>query len=272
MKLRNTIWHHVTMLAILLLAAVIIGSVYQTKIDDSQSAMQNRVGIVFSLVALTFLHSLMHVDKCRKEAMIFQRHRYELYYGPFTYLLFRIFKVAFQRLFGCIAFFGVVYVLVKVQANWDLTVLNVLVAFCGLLSFTTAAAVFLICILPLSGKVIHLVLFSIFSLNVILAGLFLNLATLPKAFQAISYASIIRLAFESTIIQQLEGKSFGCDTDQPAISFNTSVVRACFTGDMYLEFLGFQHERKWLNMEIITYITLGIIILTYAALFFGRVR
>ncbi|PWV07645.1 hypothetical protein C3747_99g812c [Trypanosoma cruzi] len=93
-------------------------------------------------------------------------------------------------------------------------------------------------------------LFAVYTLNLLLAGIILNLTTLPKTFQFISNVSLIRLAYESSILSQFLGRDFGCGESNETM---------CYTGPQYAAFLGFKKSRMWVNVWILAGISVLLI-------------
>ena len=245
----------------LLVVSVILGAVY--KGQSGQSGMQNRIGIIFFLISCTFLTNILFVDQRLRMYQSFLRHRAHGYFGPATYLIYWVLTSAFLRFFGTSVFTVVVYSLANIESSWDLTSLRDLVGIVAFTSFSTSVVVLFVCTIVTSARVAHFILFGIYTLNVILGGIVLNVNTLPTVFQFLSFASHIRLGYESAILTQFQGQDFGCSTS-PEIHQNTT--NACYTGDQYLRFLGFHPDRKWENVGLMAYMSLGLILCCYAVM------
>ena len=108
----------------------------------------------------------------------------------------------------------------------------------------------------------HFALFALYTFNVILAGIILNVNTLPKPFQMLSFASLIRLGYESAVLTQFQGQDFGCAT--------SNMTTSCYTGDQYISFLGFNEDRKWKNVNVLSIISASLIVVTYLVVVFYR--
>jgi ABC-type multidrug transport system ATPase subunit len=291
LQVRNAYWSYILSTCLLLAAAILIGLVYQSQDENGQAGMQNRIGIIFFLMSSTFLMNLLFVDVVKKVYVSFQRHRAHGYYGPATYLIYFIAVSMVQRLLGCFAFFLVVYALANVKSGFDLTDLDGLVFIVALTSFATSITVWLVCAVFRTTRIAHFVLFGIYTINTILAGIILNINTLPQVVQYLSFASFVRLGYESAVASQFAGRSFGCSVAaHPAATLAAATTAApaggptalptpvplhdssCFTGDSYMLFLGFRQDRKWPNMALLVYLSLGVIVLCYIAMRVGRVR
>jgi ABC-type multidrug transport system ATPase subunit len=306
LQVRNRLGVHLLSAVMILLAAVLVGLVYQNQGQSGQAGMQNRVGIIFFLVSSTFLHNLLFIDATKKAFLSFQRHRVHGYYDCVTYLLYWLTVNAVQRLVGCIAFMAVVYALAKVHGTFDLTSLQSLVGVMALVSFASAVLVWLVCGVVPHARYAHFVLFGIYALNTVLAGIVLNLRSLPEAIQSLSMGSLIRLGYESAVASEFRGQTFGCvdagahDHDvtatpsQPTtttmtgpavwgLGANTTTAAAsmappnppsgaCFTGRDYMAFLGFSESRQEGNLTLIAYITLAMAAGALLAMWLGKAR
>jgi hypothetical protein len=197
-----------------LLVAMLLGAIYKSQ--NGQAGMQNRIGIVFFLISGTFLHNMLFVDQLRRQYSSYQRHRSQGYYGPLTYLCFVIFSSVFIRFLLCALFTAIVYGLANVDSVWDLTSLRDLVIIVALTSFSAHCMVWLVCCVVPTTKIAHFLLFLSYAFSTILAGMMLNVNTLPKPFQILSYSSLIRLGYESAIVTQFAGQTFGCTPDTPS--------------------------------------------------------
>lgn len=287
LEVKNRLWTYVASTALILLVAILVGVVYQRQDENGQTGMQNRLGIIFFVISSTFVHSLLFVDSSKRGYVSYQRHKAHGYFNAPTYLWFWATTNAMQRLVGCIAFMAVVYGLAHVRATVDLTSLQTLVAIMAMTSFATCSVVWVVCCVVPTTRIAHFVLFAVYAFNVVLAGLVLNLNTLPRPFQIASYASLMRLGYESAVISEFEGRSFGCHhtvTGAPAPTVGmdldgvatTTMAPAghhyCFTGDSYMGFLGFHSGRLWLNMAVMAYITVGVLIVSLVAMWLGKAR
>jgi hypothetical protein len=263
LQIRNNVIVYSAFFTVVLIVSIILAAIYSSQ--TGQSGMQNRIGIIFFLVSSVFLHNILFVDNRKKEYLSFLRHRAHGYFGALTYLMFFVTSSACVRLFTSSVFTVVVYSLGNIGGQWDYTNLRDLVAIVALTSFSTSLVVFLVCAVVPTARMAHFVLFSIYTFNVILAGIILNINTLPKPFQVLSLASQIRLGYESAVVTQFEGQNFGCTTQ---ISSNETV--SCYTGDQYMRFLGFTESRKWKNVEILLIISAVTVVLCYGVMLFYK--
>ncbi|XQJ26759.1 ABC transporter/ABC-2 type transporter, putative [Leishmania guyanensis] len=282
---RNFIWNIFSLVCGLALTSV-LAALYGRQ--GGQEGMQNRVGIVFFLVSCVVLQAVLSLDALRREYATFQRYTVSGYYGVWTYLVFRAITAALWR-FGLASFVALaVFVLSNFGDPWHeyrgIFELSVILA---VTSFCSHFGVWFLCTWLPSDHVGRFVVFTFYTLNIILAGLVLNLQTLPDAVRAISFASVVRLAYESCILTQFIGKSFGCHDDGTAgangasprvttaapLGSNASAhqngrasslsmqgalrtlavvqTTACYTGSEYAEFLGFNPSRRWSNVAVL---------------------
>ena len=259
-QLRNNVLAYSTLFAVLLIFSILLAAVYSSQ--TGQSGMQNRIGIIFFLISSTFLHNILFVDYRRKAYLSFQRHREHGYYGPATFLAFDVTTSAFIRFFTSAVFTIVVYSLGNIENEWEYTNLRDLVFIVALTSFSTYLLVYFICAISFTTRMAHFALFALYTFNVILAGIILNVNTLPKPFQMLSFASLIRLGYESAVLTQFQGQDFGCAT--------SNMTTSCYTGDQYISFLGFNEDRKWKNVNVLSIISASLIVVTYLVVVFYR--
>ncbi|CBZ26849.1 conserved hypothetical protein [Leishmania mexicana MHOM/GT/2001/U1103] len=210
----NLLWDVFSLVCGLTLAAA-LAALYGRQVG--QDGMQNRVGIIFFLVSCVVLQSVLSLDTLRREYSAFQHYSFRGYYGACTYLVFCAITAALWR-FGLASFVAfAVFVLSNFGEPWheyrgvfELSVILAVTSFCSRFS------VWFLCAWLPSDHVGRFVVFTFYTLNIILAGLVLNLQTLPETVQAISFMSVVRLAYESCILTQFMGKSFGCHDNDTA--------------------------------------------------------
>ncbi|KAG5479424.1 hypothetical protein LSCM1_04685 [Leishmania martiniquensis] len=204
----NLVWNVFLLVCVVALAAV-LAALYGRQVG--QEGMQSRVGIIFFLVSCVVLQAVLSQDALRRDYENFQRYSASGYYRVWTYLLFRAVTAALWR-FGIASFVAAaVFVLSNFGEPWreyrgafELSVILAVTSFCS------HVGVWLLCTWLPTNHAGRFVAFTLYVLNIILAGLVLNLQTLPDAVRTISFASVVRLAYESCILTQFIGKSFGC--------------------------------------------------------------
>uniref|UniRef100_A0A146KSH2 Uncharacterized protein n=1 Tax=Lygus hesperus TaxID=30085 RepID=A0A146KSH2_LYGHE len=161
-------------------------------------------------------------------------------------MLYTVLTCVLQRL-GITTMFALVLFLVcnlglPPEEGAPLFELSVIVA---VTSFACYFVVLLVCSVTHSLQTNSFVLFTVYVLNLMSAGLVLNLTTLPKVLQLLSFGSILRLSYESCILTQFTNRLFGCDVMNHNSDNNTSSYTeedspmTCYTGDEYAAFLGF---------------------------------
>ncbi|AYU78568.1 ABC transporter, putative [Leishmania donovani] len=210
----NLLWDVFSLVCGLTLAAA-LAALYGRQ--AGQDGMQNRVGIIFFLVSCVVLQAVLSLDTLRREYAAFQHYSFRGYYGACTYLVFCAITAALWR-FGLASFVALaVFVLSNFGEPWheyrgvfELSVILAVTSFCS------HFGVWFLCAWLPSDHVGRFVIFTFYTLNIILAGLVLNLQTLPETVQAISFMSVVRLAYESCILTQFIGKSFGCHDNDTA--------------------------------------------------------
>ncbi|GET88335.1 hypothetical protein, conserved [Leishmania tarentolae] len=204
----NLLWNSFSLVCGLTLAAALAAH-YSRQVG--QDGMQNRVGIIFFLASCVVLQAVLSLDTLRREYATFQHFSLRGYYGAGTYITFCAITAALWR-FGIASFVAlVVFVLSNFGEPWreyrgvfELSVILAVTSFCSHLG------VWFLCACSPSDHVGRFIVFTFYTLNIILAGLVLNLQTLPDTVQAISFMSVVRLAYESCILTQFIDKSFGC--------------------------------------------------------------
>ena len=226
-----------------------------------QSGMQNRNAITFLLISSTFLHNILLVDQRKKEYLSYQRHSSHGYYGPITFLAYWVLTDAFLRFFMWLVF----VVAVDLDNRWDYSPLRGFVAIMALTSFSTSLLVWLVCCFFNTVRVAHFVLFAAYTFNIIVAGIILNLNTLPNLIVTLSFFSHVRLGYEAALLTQFTGQSFGCEWKP-----GQNVTATCYTGNMYLDFLGFKEDRKWKNVELMCIMSAVTIVLCYLTMAFRK--
>ncbi|ORC89471.1 ABC transporter [Trypanosoma theileri] len=241
LQIRHNLLVGSALFALLVIVTVVLAAVYNSQ--EGQSGMQNRIGIIFFLVSSTFLYSILSLDGQRKEYKSFLRHRSHGYYGTLTYLTYAVLYCALERVFFLSSVAFVAFCVSNIVGKWDyyLPIMK-LVLIIGVMSFASYFVVFFFCTVIWRRRFAMFALFAVYTLNLLLAGIILNLTTLPLPFQYISNLSIIRLAYESSILSQFVGHDFGCVEDKETM---------CYTGSQYATFLGFRNSRQWTNVGIL---------------------
>ena len=262
-QVNNTVFTYVVFTTCLLLVAIVLAVIYTSM--TGQSGMQNRIGIIFFLISSTFLHNILLVDQRKKEYLSYQRHSSHGYYGPITFLAYWVLTDAFLRFFMCLVFAVSVYSLANVESRWDYSPLRDFVAIVTLTSFSTSLLVWLVCCFFNTVRVAHFVLFAAYTFNIIVAGIILNLNTLPNLIVTLSFFSHVRLGYEAALLTQFTGQSFGCEWKP-----GQNVTATCYTGNMYLDFLGFKDDRKWKNVELMCIMSAVTIVLCYLTMAFRK--
>lgn len=263
-QVKNNMFSYLVVLVLCLLVAILLASVYSAQDQNSQAGLQNRVGILFFLVSGAFFVNMLFLDTQVKVFLSYQRHRAHGYFGVVTYFLFWLTTSAAVRFVGGALFVAVLYALARLKATyWSLDGLHDLVTILAMTSFSTCCVVWLIVCISPSPRFSHLSLFGIYAFTIVLAGLILNIASLPEVFQRMSFASLIRLGYESAVVSQFVNQGFGCVS---ANSTDREGQPKCMTGNQYIESMGFSVERQWKNVALMSYITLGVVVLVFFAM------
>ena len=224
----NVVWY--TLLGVLaLLVAILLATVYTNQDTNGQSGMQNRTGMIFFLISSTLLHNMLLVDSTKREYLSFQRHRAHGYYSAGTYLVFWVLSSLLTRFIGGVIFVMALFSLARIGSAFDLTTMRDLYIIVALTSFSTATVIWFVCCVSPTVRTAHFIMFGVYTTSVVLAGLILNLQTLPKAFQVASNLSLIRFGYESAILSQFAGNAFGCNATAslpPAAGSSSTIVPA----------------------------------------------
>ncbi|RNF24489.1 putative ABC transporter [Trypanosoma conorhini] len=260
LQVRHNLYLGGPIFLLLVVLVVVLAAVYNSQ--EGQSGMQNRIGIIFFLVSSTFLYSILALDSQRREYSRFLRHRAHGYYGVCTYLTYAVLYCVLERIFflSVLTFAG--FCVSNVGEKWNYyRLIMELVLIIGVMSICSHFVVFFFCTVIWTRRVAIFVLFAVYTLNLLLAGIILNLTTLPKAFQFISNVSLIRLAYESSILSQFLGRDFGCGQTNETM---------CYTGPEYAAFLGFKESRMWVNVGILAGISALLIMGCLCAMLWHR--
>ncbi|ESL07510.1 ABC transporter [Trypanosoma rangeli SC58] len=260
LQLRHNLLLGTPIFFLLVVLVGVLAAVYNSQ--EGQSGMQNRIGIIFFLVSSTFLYSVLALDSQRREYRSFLRYRAHGYYGVFTYLTYAVLYCSMERVFvlSLLTFAG--FCVSNVAEKWNYySLIMELVLIIGVLSFCSHFVVFFFCTVIWTRRVAMFALFAVYTLNLLLAGIILNLKTLPRVFQFISNVSLIRLAYESSILSQFLGRDFGCGQTNKTM---------CYTGPEYAAFLGFKESRMWVNVGILAGISALLIMGCLCAMLWRR--
>ena len=247
-------------LVLMLAIAAALAAVYG--VQAGNSGMQNCAGILFFIVSLVVLQAVLSLDAQRREYAAYYRYSRSGYYSAWTYVLFRAVTALLWR-FGLTSFIAlVVFVLSNFGEPWreyrGVFEFGVIMA---VLSFCCYFLVWFLCAWWPSDRVSRFLVFTFYTFNIVLAGLVLNLTTLPAVVQGVSFLSVMRLAYESSILTHFAAKSFGCDhgnngtsssnsSDDPSTGTLSSML-PCYTGAEYAAYMGFKAARRWPNVGIL---------------------
>jgi hypothetical protein len=265
-RVRNNVVLLSTLFAVVLIVAIILAAIYSSQ--TGQSGMQNRIGMIFFLVSSTFLQNMLFVETRRREFLSFLRHRAHGYYGAALYLIFTVVSTAFVRFLTSAVFTVIVYSLGNIgSGEWAYSNLRDLVAIVALTSYSTNLVVYFVTSIARTARIAHFILFALYTFDVILAGIILNVNTLPKPFQVVSLTSHIRLGYEAAVITQFVGQDFGCVKGGGG---NANTTESCYTGDEYLNFLGFSADRRWPNVELLCLLSGITVVVWYLVMVFYK--
>lgn len=229
---RNNILVDASLFLAMVALAVLLAAIYGSQ-GDGQVGMQNRVGIVFFLVSTTFLQSVLSAESTQREYLVFQRHRAHGYYPAWVYLTYRAVSCAVLRFAIASSFALVVFLTSNFGLPWgQYSSIFELAVIIAITSFTSYFTVLFTCTLQLPARADAVILFALYTVNIIVAGLVLNLTTLPRVIQMISFGTILRLSYESSIVTQLWDQSFGCGGSDTTTSSSSGASNDDGDGDV----------------------------------------
>eukprot|EP00658_Telonema_sp_P-2_P035513 TRINITY_DN2580_c0_g1_i2.p1 TRINITY_DN2580_c0_g1~~TRINITY_DN2580_c0_g1_i2.p1 ORF type:complete len:486 (-),score=62.44 TRINITY_DN2580_c0_g1_i2:529-1986(-) len=229
-SLRNEWKFLLTVIILLLGCGWSLAAVY--KGQDGQSGMQNRVGIIFSVISGTFLQAVIGVERLRMEINSFRWHRINGYFGPLVYIIYWFTTCTFIRFFFVGGFSMLTFGLANISdSKIDFSQIQELQVFFGLSSVACAVLSFLATTATPSTTITYFVMFMSYALSVLGAGLILSLRSFPQIVRSISRVSIIRLGYESSLVSQFGGQDFNCHqtTFQPFQPTTTTTTTATTT-------------------------------------------
>ncbi|KPA78241.1 hypothetical protein ABB37_06396 [Leptomonas pyrrhocoris] len=213
-ELRHRLLGDLVALAFMLAAAAALAALYGVQVGDR--GIQNCAGILFFLVCCVVLQAVLSLDAQRREYAAFCRYARSGYYAAWTFLVFRAVTAALWR-FGLASFVAlVVFVLSNFGEPWreyrGVFELGVIMA---VLSYCCYFLIWFLCAWWPSDRVSRVLVFAFYTFNIVLGGLVLNLTTLPPAVQGVSFLSVVRLAYESSMLTHFAGRTFGCNKTAP---------------------------------------------------------
>ncbi|KPI89031.1 hypothetical protein ABL78_1844 [Leptomonas seymouri] len=224
-ELRHNLLFSLIALVLMLAGAAALAALYGVQVGDR--GIQNCAGILFFLVCCVVLQALLSLDTQRRDYASFYRYSRNGYYAAGTFLVYRAVTAALWR-FGLMALVAlVIFLLSNFGEPWreyrSVFELGVILA---VLSYCCHFLIWFLCAWWPSNRVGRFLVYSFYTLNAVLGGLVLNLATLPPAVRGVSFASVMRLAYESSILTNFADKTFGCDKGNSSGSSSTAHTRS----------------------------------------------
>lgn len=103
--------------------------------------------------------------------------------------------------------------------------------------------------------------FSVF--NLLFAGFYINVDSIPVYWTPFKYLSFVRYTFEALVVNEFQGLEFDCDDD------DYGGEGGCYeTGDAVIGSLGFRDVSKYENIYILAGMICGFMIICYLGLRF----
>eukprot|EP01065_Artemidia_motanka_P031838 TRINITY_DN3866_c0_g2_i1.p1 TRINITY_DN3866_c0_g2~~TRINITY_DN3866_c0_g2_i1.p1 ORF type:complete len:735 (+),score=172.80 TRINITY_DN3866_c0_g2_i1:84-2288(+) len=281
LALRNN-W--IMMLLVIILVALLgllAGLVYSRSDENTALGIQNRAGIIFFILSAIMLG---HIPTASAVVNDRPAVRYEVKKGYYSCTVYFfscfLFDIVFVRvtltvLFGCIAYFLMGFA-TYAEADSSNPSFGNLVVFMVLTQLCFATISLLVGACATSAIMAQYVMVLIFLFCISQCGFLINVCSFPALVNATQYLSLLRYSYESALISELGGKSFGCNgTTAPPNAVNTyincwdrvDILAACYNGDEYLNLQGFgDPSKKWYNSKVLGCMICGYFVLAYIAM------
>lgn len=265
----NFVWG---LVALCLLVVAAAGTAVLYGVQVGTRGIQNCAGLLFFVVSCVVLQAVLSLDAQRREYASFYRYSRSGYYASWTFLTFRAVKAALWRFGLSFLVVLVVFALSFFGEPWrdyrDIFELGFTMA---VLSYSCYFLVWFLCAWWPSDRVSRFIVFTFYTLNIVLGGLVLNLVTLPAVVRGASFLSVVRLAYESAMMMGFANKSFGCEegTDSGSGAAVSALQQQhtlslsegkCHTGAEYAAYLGFDASRRWLDVGLLAALS-GVLLL-----------
>ncbi|KAB8337194.1 hypothetical protein FH972_021496 [Carpinus fangiana] len=211
--------------AIAILLAVFLGFLFYGLTDDIPG-FQNRLGLLFFVLALFGFSTLTSLTVFASERLIFVRERAKGYYNPLAYFTAKIiFDIVPLRLIPPIILAIIVYPMTGLVAAWEQFLIFVL--FLVLFNFAAAAMCLFVGIVFRNGGVANLIGSLVMLFSLLFAGFLLNHDSIPTVAVWLQSISIFHYGFEGLIVNEVRYLSltehkWGLDIEVPGASILSS--------------------------------------------------
>ncbi|KAI9862334.1 MAG: hypothetical protein M1813_004810 [Trichoglossum hirsutum] len=211
--------------AIAILLGVLSGYLFYGLTDDIKG-FQNRLGLVFFMLALFGFSTLTTLTVFASERLLFVRERANGYYSPVTYFAAKvIFDIVPLRLIPPIMMGAIVYPMVGLVPQWPLFLKFILILV--LFNLAAAAVCLFIGIVIKDGGVANLVGSLVMLFSLLFAGLLLNREAIPGPAAWLQDLSIFHYAFEALLVNEvryltLVDHKYGINIEVPGASILSS--------------------------------------------------
>ncbi|PWW76702.1 hypothetical protein C7212DRAFT_295001 [Tuber magnatum] len=241
--------------AISILLGVLCGYLFFGVRDDI-SGFQNRMGLIFFVLALFGFSTLTSLNVFAAERTLFLRERANRYYAPVTYFAAKVmFDIVPLRIIPPIIMGTILYPMVGFVAEWPefLKFMLVLILF----NLAASAICLFIGIVFKDTSLANLVGSLVMLFSLLFAGLLLNHDSIPKGTLWLQAVSIFHYGFEALIVNEVRYLSlyehkFGLDIEVP--------------GATILSTFGFNSLAYWKDVINLGIFAGSFIILAYAAM------
>ncbi|MCJ1233284.1 hypothetical protein MMC14_001239 [Varicellaria rhodocarpa] len=207
--------------AIAILLAVLLGFFYYG-LGDNIAAFQDRMGLLFFVLALFGFSTLTSLTVFSSERLIFMRERANGYYSPITYFVAKvIFDIVPLRLIPPIILGVIVYPMTGLVPAWPEFFKFILILV--LFNLAASAICLFIGIVCKDPGVANLLGSLVMLFSLLFAGLLLNHDTIPKTAIWIQMLSIFHYGFEALMVNEvrllsLVEQKYGLDIEVPGAS------------------------------------------------------
>lgn len=211
--------------AIAILLAVFLGFLFFGLTDDIPG-FQNRLGLLFFVLALFGFSTLTSLTVFASERLIFVRERAKGYYHPVAYFTAKIvFDIVPLRLIPPIILAIIVYPMTGLVAAWPQFLFFIL--FLVLFNFAAAAICLFVGIVFRNGGVANLIGSLVMLFSLLFAGFLLNHDSIPTVAVWLQSVSIFHYGFEGLIVNEVRYLSltehkWGLDIEVPGASILSS--------------------------------------------------
>ncbi|MCJ1471917.1 hypothetical protein MMC13_000558 [Lambiella insularis] len=207
--------------AISILVAVLCGYLFYGLAGDI-SGFQNRLGLLFFILALFGFSTLTSLTVFSSERLLFLRERANGYYSPITYFAAKVvFDIVPLRLIPPIILGVIVYPMTGLVPHWPEFLKFMLI----IILFNLAASVIclLIGIVFKDGAVANFVGSLVMLFSLLFAGFLLNHDAMPESALWLQKLSIFHYGFEGLMVNEvrwltLTERKYGLDIEVPGAS------------------------------------------------------